>query len=412
LGDTAWALFQRLNLEETREYLADRAAKGFAVIQAVALSEFDGLWVPNQSNDLPLDGGDPLRPNDAYFRHVDLVVDLAASLGLVVGLLPTWGDKVGPLKWGVGPIVFTPENAGSYGAYLGERYRDQPIIWILGGDRIPETDEQKAVWRALALGLKRGDGGRNLLTYHPLGVDSSSAYFHDDTWLDFNMLQSCHLAWNRDNYNLIAQDYDRQPTKPCLDGEPNYEDMPVNMNPANGYFSAYDARKAAYWALFAGAHGHTYGANGVFQFWDGRQPDHFSPRRPWRDAIALPGAAQLQYARRLLESRPFLDRIPDQSLLASDPGTGTDHVQATRAASGSYAFIYSASGQPFSVDSSRLVGQTHSAHWYDPRTGAAHYLGSFPSGGSRSFEPPTRGADNDWVLVLDDPDQGFSAPGL
>ena len=65
-----------------------------------------------------------------------------------------------------------------------------------------------------------------------------------------------------------------------MDGEPNYEDTPVHMRPENGYFSAYDARKVAYWALFAGAHGHTYGANGVFQFWNGADRDVFSPRLP------------------------------------------------------------------------------------------------------------------------------------
>jgi Protein of unknown function (DUF4038)/Putative collagen-binding domain of a collagenase len=411
LGDTAWALFQRLDREESARYLRDRAAKGFTVIQATVLSEFDGLRVPNPYGELPLHDADPLRPNDDYFRHVDDVVDHAASLGLVVGLLPTWGDKVGPLKWGIGPEVFTPENAGPYGAFLGARYRDRPIIWILGGDRIPETERHKAVWRAMAEGLRRGDGGRHLITYHPLGVDSSSAYFHDEPWLDFNMLQSCHLAWDRDNYNLIARDYARAPTKPCLDGEPNYEDMPMNMRPENGYFAAYDARKSAYWALFAGAHGHTYGANGVFQFWDARQPDRFHPRRPWHEALALPGASQMVHARRLLESRPFLRRVPDQSLLVSDPGTGTDHVQATRADDGSYAFVYSASGQPFAIDLGKLSGQTIAASWFDPRTGTAHPAGRFPRGSSRAFVPPAEGRDNDWVLVLDDEARGFPAPG-
>ena len=71
LGDTAWALFQRLDREEADYYLADRAAKGFTVIQAVILSEFDGLRVPNRYGDLPLHEADPLRPNEAYFRHVD-----------------------------------------------------------------------------------------------------------------------------------------------------------------------------------------------------------------------------------------------------------------------------------------------------------------------------------------------------
>src|SRR4051794_40462532 len=75
LGDTAWALFQRLDLAEATRYLEDRAAKGFTVIQAVALSEFDGLRVPNRYGDLPLHNGDPLRPNEAYFRHIDAVID-------------------------------------------------------------------------------------------------------------------------------------------------------------------------------------------------------------------------------------------------------------------------------------------------------------------------------------------------
>src|SRR5437879_10925622 len=37
LGDTCWLLFQRLNHEEVDEYLKDRAAKGFTVIQAYVL---------------------------------------------------------------------------------------------------------------------------------------------------------------------------------------------------------------------------------------------------------------------------------------------------------------------------------------------------------------------------------------
>ena len=39
LGDTAWELFHRLNREEGRSYLQDRAKKGFTVIQAVAVAD-------------------------------------------------------------------------------------------------------------------------------------------------------------------------------------------------------------------------------------------------------------------------------------------------------------------------------------------------------------------------------------
>src|SRR2546428_707193 len=148
---------------------------------------------------------------------------------------------------------------------------------------------------------------------------------------------------------MIAGDYAKPLTKPCLDSEPRYEDHPINWKPANGWFDEYDVRKAAYWAVFAGAGGHTYGCHDIWQFWQpGRKPVS-SARTPWKEALKLPGASQMQHLRHLIESRPYLARIPDQTLLASDAGKDGDHVQATRASDGSYAFIYIPSGKPISV---------------------------------------------------------------
>ena len=79
LGDTAWELFHRLNREEATQYLANRAQKGFTVIQAVVLAQLGGLTVPNPYGDLPLIGGDPAKPNEAYFRHVDFIVNKAEA---------------------------------------------------------------------------------------------------------------------------------------------------------------------------------------------------------------------------------------------------------------------------------------------------------------------------------------------
>lgn len=413
LGDTAWSIFQRLDRDEGEFYLQDRAGKGFTVIQAVAISEFDGLRVPNRYGHLPLQDGDPTQPNEAYFRYVDEVIEKAAALGLVVGLLPTWGDKVGPVRWGIGPEIFTPHNAAQYGEYLGARYRDFPIFWILGGDRNPDNEYRRSIWRAMAYGLKRGDQGRHLITYHPMGVSSSSNFFPDEHWMDFNMLQSGHFVWDRDNYNFLLHDYAYSPPKPCLDAEPNYEEMPVALGDC--YFGAYDVRKAAYWALFSGACGHTYGANGIFQFYDVDSPEPpnpvWKPRNTWKEALSLPGAGQLQHARWLLESRPFLSRIPDQAMLLSFPGTGTNYTCATRAVDGSYALIYSAGGLPFTVDLNRLSGQTCTGWWYNPRTGAATRIGSFACQGSQAFIPPSTAVEPDWVLVLDDNRQGFGDPG-
>ena len=71
LGDTGWELFHRLNKEETEKYLENRRGKGFTVIQAVVLAELDGLNTPNAEGNKPLIENDPLKPNEAYFEHVE-----------------------------------------------------------------------------------------------------------------------------------------------------------------------------------------------------------------------------------------------------------------------------------------------------------------------------------------------------
>lgn len=418
LGDTAWELFHRLDREEAKSYLDDRARKGFTVIQAVALAELDGLNTPNPYGHTPLEKNDPARPNEEYFKHVDFIVDAAAERGLVIGMLPTWGDKFNK-KWGVGPEVFTPDNARAYGEFLGRRYREEPIIWILGGDRPIEDDQHKAIVRAMAEGIRAGDGGRHLMTYHPMGGQSSANWFHDDSWLDFNMLQSGHGRRDAPNYEMIARDYNRQPVKPCMDGEPRYENHPIDWKPENGWFDEFDVRKAAYWALFAGAHGHTYGSHDIWQMYaPGRQPIS-SARTPWKESLDLAGASQMQHARRLLESRPFLSRVPDQDLIASGQGDGGDHVQATRDRDGSYAFVYIPTGKSVTIDLERLSGDSLAAWWFDPRDGTAQRAETLPRRGSREFTPPAKGealdgstSDGaDWVLVLDDASRDFSEPG-
>ncbi len=397
LGDTAWELFHRLDREDAALLLRDRAAKRFTVIQAVVLAEYEGLTVPNAYGHLPLLDDDPTRPNEAYFEHVDAIVAQAEALGLTIGMLPTWGDKWNK-KWGVGPEIFTPANALTYGRWLGARYAEAPIIWILGGDRPVESDVHREIIRAMAKGLDEGDGGAHLMSFHPNGGRTSSEWWQNEDWLDFNMLQSGHTR-NRDNYTMIAADYARTPVKPCIDAEPGYEDHPSAFDLNNGYLDDYDVRKALYWSLFSGACGHTYGCHDIWQMWqEGRKPATFT-RTPWKKALHLPGSGQVQHARALLESWPFLTRIPDQSLIVSDPGTGTHHVVATRDTDGSYAMLYLPSCKPVTVDLDKLSGTCVAVTWYDPRTGEARSAGEVPGGGHYEFTPPSVWPD--WVLVLD-----------
>lgn len=410
LGDTAWELFHRLNREDTERYLEDRRRKGFTVIQAVVLAEFDGLTVPNAQGDLPLLDADPLKPNEPYFAHVDWVVRRAAEKGLYIGMLPTWGDKVFKEKWGIGPVVFTsPEIARGYGRYVGQRYRSAPnIVWINGGDR--RGGGYEPIWDGLAEGLREGDGGAHLITYHPGGGHSSSEWFHDRPWLDFNMLQSGHSARDIPNYDAIARDYARTPVKPVLDGEPRYEDHPINWDPKNGWFDDFDVRQAVYWSVLAGGFGVTYGCHDVWQMLTPDRKPVSSARTDWRKAIDLPGAGQMQHLRRLIESRPMLSRVPDQTVIEGDAGSGADHVLAARGEG--YAFVYVPTGKPVGVRGDRLANDNVTAWWFDPRTGQATRIDDRPAAEVRRFTPPgAPGRGNDWVLVLDDAAKNYPPPG-
>jgi hypothetical protein len=417
LGDTAWELFHRLNREDAEHYLQNRASRGFTIVQAVALAELDGLNVPNAYGETPLANNDPAQPNEAYFAHVDWIVRRANELGLYIGFLPTWGDKWNK-KWGVGPEIFTPENAERYGEWLGKRYRDGGIVWILGGDRPVETDGHKAIIRAMAKGLRAGDGGAHLMTFHPTGGQSSSNWFHDEPWLDFNMRQNGHVTEFTGRYDQTRADYDRTPPKPVLDGEPIYEDHPVSFDAKKlGHSIAADVRRPLYWDLFTGGFGHTYGHHSVWQMWTPDRTPINNPLLPWRQAIEQPGAAHMQYGRALIESRPFLTRVPADDVIVtgrvptSVPGSGRYRFVATRDADGTYAMVYAPIGRAFTVRLDAIKGKAVRAWWFNPRDGTAKEAGTYPATGEREFTPPDPGELLDWVLVLDDAAKNYPAPG-
>jgi hypothetical protein len=406
LADTDWEIFHRLTIEEVAFFLKNRQRKGFNVIQAVALAEFDGLHTPNAYGEYALIDDDPTRPNEAYFRHADTVIHMAAEHGIYVALLPTWADKVNSGA-GTGPVVFNEENACSYGRWLGARYRnDTNVIWVLGGDRpaYTDTNDYRPIWRAMAAGIDEGVGRRVIKTYHPSGNHSSSEWLHDEGWLDFNMMQSGHGSGrSTPTWEMIAHDYALAPTKPVLDAEPNYEDHPVDpwptWNPASGYFRADDVRRQSYRSVFAGGCGVTYGHHAMWQFSGERYEAINHADRPWKDAIDRPGAGQMIHLRCLMESRPFLTRIPDQGILLFDGGERGEYRTATRDSEGRYAMVYLPTPQPVGVRLDWAAGSYVRAAWYNPRNGSAQAIGEFSTSKEVTFTPPVDGPD--WVLVLD-----------
>lgn len=424
LGDTAWELFHRLTREEAELYLKNRADKGFNTILAVALAEYE-FDKPNAYGELPLEKNNPAKPRDAYFQHVDWIVNKAESLGLYTAMLPTWGDKWNK-KWGKGPEIFTAENAAVYCEWLAKRYKDKPVVWILGGDRPVENDTQRAIIRAMAAGLKKGDGGKHLITYHPKGGANSSDYWPDEPWLDFHMFQSGHSHRAKANYDMNAKNLALTPLKPTLDGEPCYEDHPVRSlmkdKKPTEWFDDYDVRRAAWWSVLSGACGHVYGTHSIWQFHDlEKRRQQTDARTPWQKAIDLPGAAQMGVMKKFLEGLDWTKLRRDDRFIRVDGSkiTNENKPLAAAAGDGSFAVIYVPRTYRDGVIFNGLdkMGGVPEEMAIDPATGGSLGLVSIIAGTGPAYQamPPSNLDltqpdkktekrsmvwESDWVLLL------------
>jgi hypothetical protein len=403
-SDTPWHLFDRSTREQVDLYLEKRAGQGFNAIQTlIDLSP----GVKNKYGHTALHNNRPDQPNDAFFRHVDYVVDRAAALGIVTVMAPI---SSGAFVSG----QFSPQQAFNYGKWVGQRYRNKNVVWMMGMDNDPtKARNGLAVVRSMADGIAAGaaDGnhGNVTITFMAPYTHSSLDWFNNDAWLDFSYLQSGHHV--KDPWDLIGEDRKKSPARPTIDGETAFEDIPWGLQIGNHRLDSWDVRRMRYWALFEGAFGVAYGHNNVWQMWTPDRNKNAVPTAPWYDSLDAAGANQMKHIRNLMESRPFLSRIPDPSVITNDFGHGGEHVQATRDSNGAYAMVYSAAGRPITVRLEKITGEQVRAWWYDPRTGKATLIGQYDGDGERTFTPPTAGKHQDWVLVVDDASKNFTAPG-
>ena len=203
---------------------------------------------------------------------------------------------------------------------------------------------------------------------------------------------------------MAEADYLLDPPKPALDGEPAYEFMPHYLSPGKPLFSTRDIRSRAYRGLFAGGAGHTYGCNSVWQMYSAGREGNISPLAGWKESLDAPAAQQMQYVKKLFESRPQLSRKPDQELIASDTGQGEEHIRALSGDERNYGFIYVPSQTHVAVRLGLFNAEKVDAWWYDPRTGTYRDQWTHIASGTRDFLPPTA---DDWVLVIDNVDKNY-----
>ena len=411
LGDTGWLLFSKLNRKEAEKYLYDRTDKGFNVIQVMVLHNLKAI---NFNGDSALENRDVSQPivtpgnsfenaeEYDYWDHVDFIIDLAGEKGIYMALVPVWGSNV--KNGGVGR-----EQASLYATWLAKRYTDKSnVIWLNGGDT--RGSDSTETWNTIGESI-RENAPDHLITFHPFGRTKSSIWFHNESWLDFNMFQSGHrrydqddtkLGYGQDNWKYVRDDYRLDPVKPTIDGEPSYEGIPQGLHdPAEPYWNDNDVRRYAYWSVFAGGFGFTYGHSGIMQMHKPGNPDaNYGVKDYWYDAIDAPGARQMIHLKNLMLSKPFFERVPDQSIIAGNQGEKYGYLVATRGRE--YALVYTYTGRDMNIAMGKIEGSKVGASWFNPRNGEIIALGEFENSGVKSFDPPgVEEEGNDWVLVLE-----------
>ena len=401
LGNTAWLMPERLNRDDVEFYLTLEREEGYNVEQVQVLNAIPTFNVYGQpANDESFDFAPYAKERSyGYWDHLDYIVDFAASQGIYIAMDCIWGSQIEKM---------TPEKAEKFGHFIGSRYASKPnIVWMIGGDIM--GDKGMDSWDALARAIKESDPN-HLMTFHPRGRTTSAWWYNDREWLDFNMFQSGHRRYGQrngdgdytikdnteeDNWRFVAMSFGDEAEqiegrevkgsrKPVIDGEPSYEDIPQGLHDFSApRWQDYDVRRYAYWAVFAGCFGHTYGHNSIMQFMRPGILGSFGAEKPWWDAMKDPGYRQMKYLKWLMLALPFSEGRCDQTVISSPNGERYDRVIATRG--NDYLLVYNYSGKPMRLDLTKISGKKKNVWLMNPADGSLHFLGEYNSDKSVEF---------------------------
>lgn len=410
LGETGWLMPQRLNRDEVSYYLNKCKDAGYNMVQVL-----NGVPSMNIYGQYSMTDGFNFKDINrkgiyGYWDHMDYIIKSAASRGIYIGMVCIWGT---PVEQG----LMNEKEAVAYGKFLAERYKDEPnIIWMIGGDI--RGDNKTEVWDALANSIRSIDKG-HLMTFHPRGRTTSATWFNDREWLDFNMFQSGHRRYGQrngdgdypieenteeDNWRFVEASQAKTPLKPVIDDEPIYEDIPQGLHdPNETRWNQHDVRRYAYWSVFAGSFGHSYGHNDIMQFIRPGYGASFGAdgrKKAWWDALEDPGFNQMKYLKNLMLTFPFFERMPDQSVIAGTNGERYDRAIATRG--NDYLLVYNYSGRPMQIDLSKISGAKKNAWWYSAKDGKLEYIGEFDSKVTSFQHDSGYLSGNDQVLIVVD----------
>lgn len=417
LGETGWLLPERTDRSEASYYLERCREAGYNVVQVQTINGVPSLNAYGQYSHV--DGWNFANIDKkgvyGYWDHMDYIIKTAEHHGIYIGMVCIWGGLV---KAG----LMTKQDAVKYGTFLANRYKNSPnIIWFMGGDI--QGDINTEVWNTLAETIKSIDKN-HIMTYHPRGRYTSARWFSKTPWMDFHTFQSGHRRYGQrmgnkdypipddteeDNWMYVDSTWNYRPIKPVLDAEPSYEDIPQGLHdPNEPRWTASDVRRYAYWSVFAGSCGHTYGHNAIMQFLKpgyGTSYGDAGDVKCWYQALKDPGFSQMKYLKYLMLAFPYFDRVPDQTIISGENGIKYNRLIATRG--NDYLMVYNYTGREMNIDLRKISGKTKKLFWMDAATGHIIYIGEVANKIQKIQPDLTTSGINDGVLIAFDSEKNY-----
>ena len=310
----------------------------------------------NPAGERPWLDNNPATPNDAFFRRSTRSSRTRTSAG------SCWPCSRAGATTSTRRKVLTTRNARVYGRWLGSRYKSAPnMVWMMGGDRPCAGFEE--VWRELAAGLREGDGGVHLVSYHPCFGRSSADYFHQDETLSFNMIQTWAEWFSV--HPAVLSDVVRTPPSPWSTPRARTRAGPSIRRGRSRRSSCGGRPGGRSWPAASIPTARTRcGA------W----------RRGGRRRSTPRGPTQVARMKQILTSRGWWDLLPDQSLFASGVGSDQTLNAAMRSGRGDHAIVYLASACKAVLHLDKIAGRRVRATWVNPATGDCGDAGAYDTG--------------------------------
>jgi hypothetical protein len=389
-----------LNPSEVVTYLNDRQAKGFTAIYVNAIEHKFATHAPNNyNNEAPFTGGpsDWSSRNEAYWTHVDYILNQAKSRSIAVFLYPAYlGFTCGDEGWCADMVSQTNGVMTDYGQWLGNRYKSQGnIVWVHGGDAnandYPNAYDRVA---SIANGIKFNDS--NQLHAASSGPERSGM-------LDYNALIELNTVYTYGAQDTaVKTEYQRSGAKPFYFNEGYYE----NEHSSN----LVDWQSQALVAHLGGALvGQFFGNCPIWNFGCSAASGYCYGSGTWTSNLGLPGSVSQGNIGKLMRSRAWPRLVPDyaNTVITSSKGSGRYYHATARETSGETVMVWCPNTNQVTINMAKIAGTEAKAWWWDPDDNSSALIGTYATSGTRNFNPSSARL----VLVLDDASKGLAAPG-